>query len=70
MESDILNVLKFVMGNPTTKTFLRYITKQINQKNVAPILVFSTTLLLTLFSLFPCPVVGFSSDLIKKIIRR
>jgi hypothetical protein len=35
MESDILNALKFEVGNPTTKTFLRYITNQINLKNVA-----------------------------------
>ncbi|KAK3146754.1 hypothetical protein QOZ80_3BG0271480 [Eleusine coracana subsp. coracana] len=33
MESDILNVLKFEMGNPTTKTFLRIFIKSAHEDN-------------------------------------
>lgn len=33
MESDILNVLKFEMGNPTTKTFLRMFIRSAQEDN-------------------------------------
>ncbi|KAG8097584.1 hypothetical protein GUJ93_ZPchr0013g37555 [Zizania palustris] len=36
MESDILNVLKFELGNPTTKTFLRMFIKSTQEDNKYP----------------------------------
>ncbi|KAG8062738.1 hypothetical protein GUJ93_ZPchr0003g16773 [Zizania palustris] len=36
MESDILNVLNFVMGSPTTKTFLRLFIRSCQEDNKYP----------------------------------